>query len=209
MSEDIGTRLSRWSQRKLAARRGEADEKVEEAPRDDEKPAAPATPVAPTAEGTPADAEATPVLPSIEELTRDSDYTVFLAKNVPESIKNAALRKLWASDPVFAVLDGLNDYCEDFNATYEPISLAQTAYKVGKGYFDEIAEKLEPAADDSPERMEPAANAGAPAGQTETRTVENEKNIVGAGDDGATAPRQMGETAGDRSSGGQVKNSES
>ena len=120
------------------------------------------------------------MLPSIEELTRDSDYTVFLAKNVPQALKNAALRKLWASDPVFAVLDGLNDYCEDFNATCEPISLAQTAYKVGKGYFDEIAEKLEPAAGDSPERMEPAANTGAPAGQTETRTVRKRKKYCGS-----------------------------
>ncbi len=202
MSEDIGTRLSRWSQRKLAARRGEAGEEVEEAPRDDEKPAAPATPVAPTAEGTPADAEATPVLPPVEELTRDSDYTVFLAKNVPESIKNAALRKLWASDPVFSVLDGLNDYCEDFNATYEPISLAQTAYKVGKGYFDEIAEKLEPAADDSPERIESIADAGTSAGRIEDRAPEYDNNA--ATDDGeiAAAPR-VGQTSGGHEPGGQ------
>jgi hypothetical protein len=206
VSEDLNTRLSRWSQRKLAARRGEA---AEEAPRDDGKPAAP---VEQSADANPAAAEEAPVLPPVEELTRDSDYTVFLAKNVPESIKNAALRTLWRSDPVFANLDGLNDYCEDLNATYTPITLAQTAYKVGKGYFDEIAQTLEqpePAAGDSPERIEATANIGAPGGQSETRTPENEKNIVAAGDDGATAPRRLGEAAGDRSPVGQVKDSDS
>ena len=82
-------------------------------------------------------------LPPIEGLNFQSDYTVFLAKNVPETLRRAALRKLWVSDPVLANLDGLNDYCEDFNIVDTPITLAQTSYKVGKGYFDEAEEKLE------------------------------------------------------------------
>jgi Protein of unknown function (DUF3306) len=198
VSDEIGTRLSRWSQRKLAARRGEA---AEDAPRDDVKPAAPAA-ATPAAEVNPQAADETPVLPPIEDLTRDSDYTVFLAKNVPESIKNAALRKLWRSDPVFSVLDGLNDYCEDFNATYTPITMAQTGYKVGKGYFDEIAEKLEPAADDSPERVESTADAGASAGPIENRAPENDNNTVA--DEGETAAaRRVGESGSRHNSSGQ------
>jgi hypothetical protein len=53
-------------------------------------------------------------LPDIETLEKDSDYTPFLAEGVPESIRKLALRKLWASDPVLANIDGLNDYDEDF-----------------------------------------------------------------------------------------------
>ncbi len=54
-------------------------------------------------------------LPDIETLDADSDFSVFLRDGVPEHLKKLALRKLWASDPVFANLDGLNDYDEDFS----------------------------------------------------------------------------------------------
>ncbi len=60
-----------------------------------------------------------------------------------------------------------------------PITLAQTAYKVGKGYFDEIAEKLEPAADDSPERSRTnrQCRARRPA-ELEISAAENDRNAV-------------------------------
>ncbi|MGY9015252.1 MAG: DUF3306 domain-containing protein, partial [Rhodospirillales bacterium] len=65
-----------------------------------------------TAEGK--ETDPAPELPDIETLEKDSDYTPFLAEGVPEAIKKLALRKLWASDPVLANIDGLNDYDEDF-----------------------------------------------------------------------------------------------
>ncbi len=64
------------------------------------------------------DAEAIADLPDIETLDKDSDYTGFMRAGVPEALRNRALRKLWLSDPVFANLDGLNDYDEDFGAIY-------------------------------------------------------------------------------------------
>ena len=94
------------------------------------------------AEGSPADAR--PQLTPIEDLTPESDYTQFLADDVPEALKRAALRKLWTSDPVLACLDGLNDYEEDFNVIDTAISAADTSYKVGRGFLDmdepEVAE---------------------------------------------------------------------
>jgi len=54
-------------------------------------------------------------LPPVETLDGDSDYTGFLADGVPEELTRAALRRLWRTDPVFANLDGLNDYDEDFS----------------------------------------------------------------------------------------------
>ncbi|MEE9194622.1 MAG: DUF3306 domain-containing protein, partial [Alphaproteobacteria bacterium] len=54
-------------------------------------------------------------------LDKDSDYSVFMKEGVPEQLKKLALRKLWRSDPVFAVLDGLNDYDEDFRIIPEAI----------------------------------------------------------------------------------------
>jgi hypothetical protein len=193
VNEDSGSRLSRWSQRKLATRRGEA---VDEAPCDEHEPAA----AAPMADADAAAAEAPPDLPPIDELTCDSDYIAFLAKNVPESLRREALRKLWRSDPVFANLDGLNDYCEDFNATYEPITMAQTAYKVGKGYFDEIVEKLEPGGHAAPERVESSGDTAMSG--TEGRPSENDSNAATAQGDAVASPR-VGKSAGANSSGGQ------
>jgi Protein of unknown function (DUF3306) len=154
VSDVLGARLSRWSQRKAAARRGGAPtaeaeavlpptghvEDANDAGRERQNAASAAT----QTDGHPALAsgEDVPVLPPVEELTFQSDFTVFMANNVPDAIKRAALRKLWVSDPVLANLDGLNDYCEDLNIVDTPITLAQTSYRVGNGYFDEIGDKL-------------------------------------------------------------------
>jgi hypothetical protein len=156
MTDAAGGRFARWSQRKAAARRGGAlPVEREEAP-DRVRPGADAQSstskrpeVAPAAseiakspDAAPAAGEDAPVLPPIEELTFESDFTAFMAKNVPEAVKRAALRKLWVSDPVLANLDGLNDYCEDHHLVDLPITLDQTSYKVGEGYLEEIKEEL-------------------------------------------------------------------
>jgi hypothetical protein len=130
--------LSRWSERKLAARRGEAlDEPAAEAPSVETSP-----PVEAASPAEPATESEAPALPAIDELDFQSDYTAFLTKNVPEALRRAALRKLWASDPVLANLDGLNDYDEDFNVVDQVISLAQSGYQPGLGYLDEAEKKL-------------------------------------------------------------------
>ena len=46
---------------------------------------------------------------------RDSDYSGFLSQGVSEELRNKALRKLFLS-PQFNVVDGLDDYCEDFTS---------------------------------------------------------------------------------------------
>ncbi len=74
-------------------------------------------------------------LPAIDSLTPDSDFTPFLADRVPEFIRRRALSVLWRSNPVFANLDGLNDYDEDFNIIDKLINIAKdSSYRVGKGY---------------------------------------------------------------------------
>lgn len=95
MSEDRNL-LARWSRRKREAARV-ADKPAE-------KPAA-----------QPADAPAAkpPELPPIDSLNLDSDFTAYLAANVEESVKRAALKKLF-SDPRFNVMDGLDVYIDDY-----------------------------------------------------------------------------------------------
>ena len=89
-------------------------------------------------------------LPSIDGLTAQSDYTVFLQKNVPETLRKAALRKLWGSDPVLANLDGLNDYDDDYTVV-TAMTMDDTLYRVGRGLLDDVS-TLELPSDAAPAR---------------------------------------------------------
>jgi len=53
-------------------------------------------------------------LPPLETLDFDSDYTRFLAPDVDETVKRGALKKLFA-DPRFNVMDGLDVYVDDYS----------------------------------------------------------------------------------------------
>ena len=81
---------------------------------------------------------------NIEELTDKSDYQVFFKEGVSDAVKQMALRKLWRSNPVFANLDGLNDYDENFASPHHIIEKFQSAWKVGKGYLqrDSVSEEI-------------------------------------------------------------------
>ena len=211
MSEDLGAKLNRWSQRKLAARRGVTVEDSEEARRDDfpvtpegQVPAAGPSGADQVAE--PAEGEETPVLPPVDELTADSDYTVFLGKNVPEAIKRAALRKLWLSDPVLANLDRLNDYDEDYSIVDTVVSAVRTSYQVGKGYVDEVEEtvaKLEPSDGSKDDiRAESSAGLGVVDGEASGGTTGNSD---APGDESDAASRQPGAADLGDVQGGQVQ----
>lgn len=107
--------LSRWSRLKRA-QAGSADA-ASEVPPVQPPVAAPlpvAAPVAPAAsEG------AAPLLPSIESLTIESDYAQFFRPKVPESLRRAAVKKLFA-DPHFNIMDGLDTYIDDYSKS-DPI----------------------------------------------------------------------------------------
>ncbi|MEO0672899.1 MAG: DUF3306 domain-containing protein, partial [Pseudomonadota bacterium] len=135
--------LGRWSRRKRGQDTPEdlADGETAVAHADDRE----ARPAEADAEHEAQDAEATESFDDVdfEALDETSDYTRFMGEDVPEDVKNQALSKLWISDPVFANLDGLTDYSEDFtDAATVPIGPLKTAYKVGQGFLsdDEVAE---------------------------------------------------------------------
>lgn len=75
-------------------------------------------------------------LPDPDTSELGMDVTGFMRKEIPEALRRRALRSLWRSNPVLAVLDGLNDYDEDFNAVTTGAEGVKTLYKVGKGMFD-------------------------------------------------------------------------
>jgi hypothetical protein len=121
MADDTGF-LSRWSRRKVQARDG--------------MPALPETPLPPVVRVPPAEVPPTqpdaaapvdprvaaaarsappaPTLADVAQLTRESDYTRFVAPGVEPGVRNAALKQLF-TDPHFNVMDGLDTYIDDYN----------------------------------------------------------------------------------------------
>lgn len=82
-------------------------------------------------------------LPEPDAIELGTDITGFMRKEIPELLRRRALRALWRSNPVLAVLDGLNDYDEDFSNAATTVNGVQTLYKVGKGMFDKAARAAE------------------------------------------------------------------
>ncbi len=143
MAERDGDFLTRWSRRK----RGEpapGDPETETADSPSGPPSARARAVSrqpddagETVDSDAGDPEVIAKLPDIDSMEESADFTAFLQAGVPEALRRRALRRLWRLNPVFAVLDGLNDYDEDFTAGGIIAENIKTIYKVGKGYLDD------------------------------------------------------------------------
>lgn len=99
------TFFARWSRRKTEAVQAEvaAPEPLEEV-----------TPEVPQ-----------PTLEQVAALAADDDFTPFVARGVDETVRRAAMKKLF-SDPRFNVMDGLDTYIEDYNK-FEPMTPAMIA----------------------------------------------------------------------------------
>ena len=120
-------RLSRWSRLKTQARAEQNVSELTESPADGEVPAGDEPGERPFA---------LEDLPDIETLDKDSDFTPFLHIDVPDQLRRLALKKLWASNPVFADLDGLNDYDEDYSALGMIFETVSSVFQPGKGMPD-------------------------------------------------------------------------
>lgn len=70
----------------------------------------------------------------LETADLSTDFTPFLKTGVPAALRQVALRKLWRLDPVFACVDGLNDYDGDFTGANDVVKEITTRWQVGKGY---------------------------------------------------------------------------
>ena len=142
--------LSRWARRKADARSGAPT--PEAAPAASAlagtgKPPLPTLPAAPAASAptaTSAVAPDPPPLPTLDEVarvTKDSECSRYVARNVDASVRNAAMKKLF-SDPHFNVMDGLDTYIDDYGKP-DPIPLAMLRrmnQAAVLGLFDEEAD---------------------------------------------------------------------
>lgn len=157
--------LSRWSRRKVAARRGEA------LPEPVTPPAAPAPAPPPAAKEAQAPAETPPELPSLDTLKGlESDYKAFMRPEVDPGTRTAALKKLFG-DPHFNTMDRLDVYIDDYSIP-DPIPAAVLKTLSGArmlGLFDDEDKKAaappfapEPAPPALPDAPAPVAEASPP-----------------------------------------------
>ena len=154
--------LSRWSRRKQQAR----EQPVEQAP----------------VAVTPANQETAPVLPPVEGLNMDSDFRGFLNPKVDESLRRAALNKLF-HEPHFNVMDGLDTYIDDYSIS-DPIPEAML--KTMKQAQDIIVagqERREQAAkQEEAERQRLAAAGGEGSGAEAALPAAAPESVVPAAD---------------------------
>ncbi|MGD9835578.1 MAG: DUF3306 domain-containing protein [Piscinibacter sp.] len=197
MSSEDGF-LSRWAKRKALVREGRAPaEPLPTAP--SAEPVAAAVPAAvpprPEPEPAPAADPAAPP-PTLEEtatLTPASDFTRFVARDVDPTVKNAALKKLFA-DPHFNVMDGLDIYIDDYGKP-DPLPAGMLRQMVQSQFLGLFGDEKKPSAN---------GPAPAPAHPPEETTDEDadlrlqSHDAADAAEPGAGEPGAGQDAAGER-----------
>lgn len=135
--------LSRWSQRKVEAKR-KSSANQEQLQTEDPQDLADDASTQLTAEELDLLSDEQLLdhfdLPDPDTLKQGDDFTVFMKSAIPARIRNLALRKLWLSNPVLANVDMLVDYGDDFTDAATVMPGMKTAYQVGKGIVRKIEE---------------------------------------------------------------------
>ena len=130
--------LSRWSRRKRAVAEEASAPASDPAPEPEESGAA--APPDEIPDETDEALLARLGLPDPDTLAAGDDFSRFMAAQVPERLRRRALRRLWRSNPTLAVLDGLNDYDDDFTGGFVAPGSLRTAYQVGRGIVARVEE---------------------------------------------------------------------
>jgi len=122
--------LRRWARRKTEVRTG--------AVRVPEEPAPVAVPAVVDA----APPVPLPTMDDVARLTRDSDFSAFVARGVDAAVRRTALKKLFA-DPHFNSMDRLDVYIDDYTKP-SPVSEAMLASLThAKQALQKVAEAMD------------------------------------------------------------------
>jgi hypothetical protein len=182
--------LARWARRKAEVRHGVAP--VPSPPPPPAEPPVPRSaqvaevhpaPATPSAAGAAAEsatpAPAPPTLDDVNQLTRESDYSRFVAGDIDPGVRNAAMKKLFSA-PHFNVMDGLDVYIDDYGKPdpLPPGMLRQLAQSRFLGLFDD-----EP--DVEPDTTKPHATAADPAADAPTAPADEDPDLQLQPDDAA------------------------
>ena len=102
--------LNRWARRKSVARTGgDADTAADESPVEEQE----ITDAAAAGEDSQAPELTDEDMPILDSIDENTDMSGFFSPKVTRAVKKAALRKFFHS-PVFNIVDGLDDYDDDF-----------------------------------------------------------------------------------------------
>jgi TorA maturation chaperone TorD len=137
-------------------------------------------------EGRGEEAEPDEQLPPIEELDAESDISAFLRNGVPDGLRQAALRRVWAIDPAIRDFVSPAEYAWDFN---DPNSIPGFSSSVGSmdltGFFSGDA-----APEITPSRLaQGGAHAEAAAAEVATPVLETATGGVGSDPASSASPQ--------------------
>jgi hypothetical protein len=123
-------------------------------------------------------------LPPVESLTKDSDYSLFMRPEVPQELRQKALRQLWATDPVLSAPDVFDMHNLDYNAGLTFPEGVKTLYRVGRGLIDAIeAEAEQAAAQKTTPEKGGLDQANASAESSDAETAEKPADVAPQQDD--------------------------
>jgi hypothetical protein len=114
-----------------------------------------------------------PTMEDVAQLTPSSDFSRFVAPTTDDSVKRAALKKLFA-DPHFNVMDGLDTYIEDYGKPdpIPPAMLRQLAQSKFLGLFDDEEKEQKEQKEQKPEQPK-ASPDGAAAPEVPQSTTDH------------------------------------
>jgi Protein of unknown function (DUF3306) len=133
--------LGRWAKRKQAVQLESRQKALEPSPEVQLPAAAPAEKPIHSDE----QHETNLPLPSLEEVLPGGDISVFLQKHIPDSLRNAALRKAWLADPEISGFIEMADYQWDFTKpdSIPGWSASLEGYDV-KGMMEKVLDTVAP-----------------------------------------------------------------
>ena len=117
-----------------------------------------------------------PTMADVHELTAESDFSPFVAKNVPPEVRNSAMKKLF-TDPHYNVMDRLDIYIDDYSKP-DPIPESMLRQMVSAKFLNLFKEE---------EEAEAEAKAEAEKAALEENKLKNSSLV---GDDANTVSMQ-------------------
>jgi hypothetical protein len=187
-SGDADPFLSRWARRKAAVRRGgDSDAAAGEPSGAGDTPPA-------SMEAVPEGGEAqTPELtdedmPPVESIDEHTDMSAFFSSKVSQAVRKAALRKFFHS-PAFNVVDGLDDYDDDFRSFQ---ALGDIITSDMRGQMDRAAEGDRESAPTTKADSEAPAPQQARSGQVDEQADEQADQQATSGESLASAEDDAG-----------------
>jgi hypothetical protein len=110
-------------------------------------------------------------LPPIDSLGKDSDYSIFMRKGVPEDLRMKALRRMWLTDPVLAGPEVLDMYAFDYTGVDGHKPLVRPAMEAVAAVAKAVNEAT---AKSAPGHSQAADQDASPSGATQQPASEDE-----------------------------------